>query len=68
MTESRVIGQRVIRAGMALSLMCLAYFYMLDRILFSSKGLPADFPVSAGAGFEGGMDRIGDLRFGGLVE
>jgi hypothetical protein len=36
MTETRAIGQRVIWAGMALSVMCLAYFYMLDRILFSS--------------------------------
>ncbi len=36
MTETRTIGQRVIWAGMALAVMCLAYFYMLDRILFSS--------------------------------
>jgi hypothetical protein len=36
MTETRAIGQRVIWAGMALAAMCLAYFYMLDRILFSS--------------------------------
>jgi hypothetical protein len=43
MTETRVIGQRVIWAGMSLSVMCLAYFYMLDRILFSSTGFSPIF-------------------------
>jgi hypothetical protein len=43
MTETRAIGQRVIWAGMALSLMCLAYFYMLDRIWFFSTGFSPVF-------------------------
>jgi hypothetical protein len=36
MTETRAIGQRVIWAGISLSVICLAYFYLLDRVLFSS--------------------------------
>jgi hypothetical protein len=43
MTETRAIGQRVIWVGMALSVMCLAYFYMLDRILFFSAGFSPIF-------------------------
>jgi hypothetical protein len=43
MTETRSIGQRVIWVGMSLSLMCLAYFYMLDRILFSSASFSPIF-------------------------
>ncbi|HWX81946.1 MAG TPA: hypothetical protein VNZ02_17725 [Steroidobacteraceae bacterium] len=43
MTETRAIGQRVIWAGMVLSVMCLAYFYMLDHILFFSVGFSPIF-------------------------
>jgi hypothetical protein len=43
MTETRLIGQRVIWVGMSLCVMCLAYFYMLDRILFSSASFSPIF-------------------------
>src|SRR5271165_3483825 len=36
MTETRSIGQRVVWVGMSLCVMCLAYFYVLDRIWFST--------------------------------
>jgi hypothetical protein len=45
MTETRAISQRVIWAGMALAVMCLAYFYVLDRILFSSLSFSPIFRV-----------------------
>ena len=43
MTETRAIGRRVIWAGISLSVLCLAYFYMLDHILFSSMGFSPIF-------------------------
>jgi hypothetical protein len=43
MTETRAIGQRVIWVGMSLCVLCLAYFYMLDRILFSSASFSPIF-------------------------
>ena len=43
MTETRSIGQRVIWAGMSLCALCLAYFYMLDRIWFSSTNFSPIF-------------------------
>jgi hypothetical protein len=43
MTESRAIGQRAIWVGISLSVVCLAYFYMLDRIMFSSMGFSPIF-------------------------
>jgi hypothetical protein len=43
MTENRSIGQRVIWVGMSLCVLCLAYFYTLDRILFSSMGFSPIF-------------------------
>ena len=64
MTETRAIGQRVIWAGMTLALMCVAYFYLLDRVLFSSAGFSTIFRFLLARGLEGGMDRIGDLRIG----
>ena len=45
MTETRAVGQRVIWAGISLSVMCLAYFYMLDHILFSSAGFSPIFRI-----------------------
>lgn len=45
MTETRSIGQRVIWMGMLLSAMCLAYFYMLDHILFSSTSFSPIFRI-----------------------
>jgi hypothetical protein len=43
MTETRSIGQRVIWVGMSLCVLCLVYFYMLDRILFSSMSFSPIF-------------------------
>jgi hypothetical protein len=43
MTETRSIGQRVIWVGMSLCVLCLAYFYMLDRILFSTASFSPIF-------------------------
>jgi hypothetical protein len=43
MTETRSISQRVIWAGMSLCVLCLAYFYMLDRIFFSSMSFSPIF-------------------------
>lgn len=43
MTETRAIGQRLIWAGMTLALMCVAYFYLLDRFLFSGAGFSTIF-------------------------
>jgi len=43
MTETRAIGQRLIWVGTSLAAMCLPYFYLLDRILFSSAGFSSIF-------------------------
>src|SRR5579863_1406051 len=43
MTETRMIGQRVIWAGISLAVMCLAYFHMLDRVLFTGTAFSPIF-------------------------
>jgi hypothetical protein len=43
MTESRAIGGRAIWVGVACSVLCLAYFYTLDRLMFSSASFSPIF-------------------------